>query len=170
MAQQQTYRVNRQIRVREVRLIDQDGEQVGIVPTQEAFQRAQDAELDIVEVAPTARPPVCRIMDYGKFKYEQAKKERTSGKPKQVSKLRELRVRPAITDHDLSYRLEAGRRFLQEGNKVNVVCVFRGRQMAHPEMGRDVMRRVAAALEDVSKIENHPRMSGNRMSMLLARR
>jgi translation initiation factor IF-3 len=156
--------------MREVRLIDADGEQVGIVPTAEAMQRAQDADLDLVEVAPTARPPVCRIMDYGKFKYEQAKKERSGKGVKHVSKLRELRVRPAISDHDLSYRLDAGRRFLEEGHKVNVVCVFRGRQMAHPEMGRDVMRRVAAALEDISKVENMPRMAGNRMSMLLARK
>ena len=163
------YRVNRQIRISTVRLIDAENNQVGIVPTPEAIRMAQDAGLDLVEVSPNADPPVCRIMDYGKFKYAQKKKER--GGPKSThSALKELRVRPAIDKHDLSYRLVQGRRVLEQGHQEQVVCIFRGRQMAHPEMGREVMRHVAEELADISKVEAHPRMSGNRMTMMLARR
>jgi translation initiation factor IF-3 len=160
------YRINRQIRIAEVRLIDQNGEQVGIVPTADAMRRAEEAGLDLVEVSPTARPPVCRILDFGKFKYAQKKKER--GTHRAGSQLKELRVRPAIDKHDLEYRLEAGRKFLDQGHKVQVVCIFRGRQMAHPEHGYDVMKRVADTLSDISKIEMQPRLMGRRMTMLLA--
>lgn len=164
------YRANRQIRVPEVRLIDETGEQIGIITIEDARRRADDANLDLVEVSPNADPPVCRVMDFGKFKYEQRKKERGSQKGKSASKLKELRVRPAIDKHDLSYRLDRGRKFLLEGHKVQVVCVFRGRQMAHPEMGREVMRQVAETLGDISRVETTPKMSGNRMTMLLARK
>jgi translation initiation factor IF-3 len=160
------YRVNRQIRIPEVRLIDQNGEQVGIVPTMDALKRAEDAGLDLVEVSPTARPPVCRILDFGKFKYAQRKKER--GTHARASQLKELRVRPAIDKHDLEYRLDQGRKFLLEGHKVQVVCIFRGRQMAHPEHGYNVMKQVAETLADVSKIESHPKLMGKRMTMLLS--
>lgn len=163
------YRVNRQIRISPIRLIDAENNQVGIVPTQDAMRMAQEATLDLVEVSPNADPPVCRIMDYGKFKYAQKKKER-GGTTKVHSTLKELRVRPAIDKHDLSYRLVQGRKFLEQGHKVQVVCIFRGRQMAHPEMGRQVMRSVAEELADISKVEAHPRMSGNRMTMMLARK
>ena len=165
----QDYRVNNRIRVPEVRLIDEDGNQHGVVATQDAKRRAQDAGLDLVEVSPHARPPVCKIMDFGKFKYQQRKKEKKGGgKSRSAGGLKELRVRPSISDHDLSYRLSDGRKFLETGHKVQVVCIFRGRQMAHPEHGYDVMRRVAAALEDVSKIEAPARMAGRRMTMLLS--
>jgi translation initiation factor IF-3 len=160
------YRVNRQIRIPEVRLIDQNGEQVGIVQTMDALKRAEDAGLDLVEVSPTARPPVCRILDFGKFKYAQRKKER--GTHARASQLKELRVRPAIDKHDLEYRLEQGRKFLLEGHKVQVVCIFRGRQMAHPEHGYNVMKQVAETLADVSKVESHPKLMGKRMTMLLS--
>ena len=160
------YRVNRQIRIPEVRLIDEKGEQVGVVSTPDAMRRADEAGLDLVEVSPTARPPVCRIMDFGKFKYAQKKKER--GTHRTSSQLKELRVRPAIDKHDLEYRLDAGRKFLEQGHKVQVVCIFRGRQMAHPEHGYDVMRRVADTLADISKVEMHAKMMGRRMTMLLA--
>ena len=138
----QDYRVNHRIRVPEVRLIDENGEQVGIVATQDAKRRAQDADLDLVEVSPQARPPVCKIMDFGKFKYQQRKKDKKGGK-KHVSLLKEVRVRPAIDKHDLSYRLDNARRFLEQGHKVQVVCIFRGRQMAHPEHGFNVMKEVS---------------------------
>jgi len=163
------YRVNRQIRITTIRLIDAENNQVGIVATQDAVRMAQEAGLDLVEVSPNADPPVCRIMDYGKFKYAQKKKER-GGTSKSHSTLKELRVRPAIDPHDLSYRLVQGRRFLEQGHKVQVVCIFRGRQMAHPEMGRQVMATVAEQLADISKVESHPRMAGNRMTMMLARK
>ena len=164
----QEYRINNRIRVPEVRLIDETGEQAGVVPTQEAKRRAQDVGLDLVEVSPNARPPVCKIMDFGKFKYQQRKKEKKGGGHKQVGGLKELRVRPAISEHDLSYRLTDGRKFLESGHKVQVVCIFRGRQMAHPEHGYEVMARVAKQLEDVSRVESPAKMAGRRMTMLLA--
>ena len=163
------YRVNRQIRVPAVFLIDENGDQKGETPTDDARRMAEAADLDLVEVSPNARPPVCRIMDFGKFKYAQAKKER-GGSKKQNSGLKELRVRPAIDEHDLSYRLAQGRKFLAAGNKVQVVCIFRGRQRAFPELGEKVMRYVADELEDLSKVESPPKMAGNRMTMMLARK
>lgn len=162
-----SFRVNRQIRVPEVRVIDAEGEQAGIMQTRDAMRLAEESGLDLVEVAPMAKPPVCRILDHGKFKYEQAKKEKNNHSKSAASQLKELRCRPAIGDHDLEYRLVQGRKFLEEGHKVLVVCVFRGRQRARPEMGTDVMARVAEALSDIAKIEQKPRMTGNRMIMLL---
>jgi translation initiation factor IF-3 len=160
------YRVNRQIRIPEVRLIDQNGAQIGVIATAEAMKMAEVAKLDLVEVSPMAKPPVCRILDFGKFKYAQAKKER--GHHSRASQLKELRVRPAIDKHDLEYRLEAGRKFLEQGHKVQVVCIFRGRQMAHPEHGYAVMKRVAENLGDICKIESQARLLGKRMTMLLS--
>ncbi len=160
------YRVNRQIRIPEVRLIDQNGAQIGVIATAEAMKMAEVAKLDLVEVSPMAKPPVCRILDFGKFKYAQAKKER--GHHSRASQLKELRVRPAIDKHDLEYRLDAGRKFLEQGHKVQVVCIFRGRQMAHPEHGYAVMKKVAENLGDICKIESHARLLGKRMTMLLS--
>lgn len=162
------YRVNRQIRVPQVRLINAANEQVGVVSTDEARRMADEAGLDLVEVQPNAEPPVCRVMDFGKFKYAQKKKER--GQSKAHSTLKELRVRPAIDPHDLEYRLVQGRKFLEEGHKVQVVCIFRGRQRAHPELGFNVMKRVNEALGDISKVESPPRMTGPRLTMLLSRK
>lgn len=159
------YRRNRQIRIPEVRLIDEKGEQVGIVAIDDARRRAEEAGLDLVEVSPQARPPVCKILDFGKFKYAQRKKEK--GGHKASSQLKELRVRPAIDPHDLSYRLKRGREFLESGHKVQVVCIFRGRQMPHPEHGFNVMNKVIEELEDVGKVEAQPRMMGRRITMLL---
>ena len=151
-----------------MRLINAANEQVGVVTTDEARRIADEAGLDLVEVQPNAEPPVCRVMDFGKFKYAQKKKER--GQSKAHSTLKELRVRPAIDPHDLEYRLVQGRKFLEEGHKVQVVCIFRGRQRAHPELGFNVMRRVTEALADVSKVESPPRMTGPRLTMLLSRK
>jgi translation initiation factor IF-3 len=162
------YRVNRQIRVPQVRLINAANEQVGVVSTDEARRIADEAGLDLVEVQPNAEPPVCRVMDFGKFKYAQKKKER--GQSKAHSTLKELRVRPAIDPHDLEYRLVQGRKFLEEGHKVQVVCIFRGRQRSHPELGFNVMKRVTEALGDISKVESPPRMTGPRLTMLLSRK
>jgi translation initiation factor IF-3 len=162
------YRVNRQIRVPQVRLINAANEQVGVVSTDEARRIADEAGLDLVEVQPNAEPPVCRVMDFGKFKYAQKKKER--GQSKTHSTLKELRVRPAIDPHDLEYRLVQGRKFLEEGHKVQVVCIFRGRQRAHPELGFNVMKKVTEALADISKVESPPRMTGPRLTMLLSRK
>lgn len=165
----QSFRRNRRIRVPEVRLIDENGDQAGVVATKDALQRAQNAGLDLVEVAPTARPPVCKILDWGKFNYEQSKKnKRDKGSSKTKSGLKELRVRPAISDHDLSYRLTDGRKFLDEGHKVLCVCIFKGRQMAHPEHGYTVMKQVAEDLADISRVEMPAKMQGRRMTMLLS--
>jgi translation initiation factor IF-3 len=164
----QKYRVNRQIRVPQVRLIDAANNQIGVVSTDEARRIADEAGLDLVEVQPNAEPPVCRVMDFGKFKYAQKKKER--GQSKAHSTLKELRVRPAIDPHDLEYRLVQGRKFLEEGHKVQVVCIFRGRQRSHPELGFNVMKRVTEALGDISKVESPPRMTGPRLTMLLSRK
>ncbi len=162
------YRKNNRIRVPEVRLIDENEEQVGIVDTNDARRRAKEVGLDLVEVSPQARPPVCKIMDYGKFLYQQRKKEKqNTTHSKGSSQLKELRVRPAIDTHDLSYRLDNGRKFLTAGHKVQVVCIFKGRQMAHPEHGFEVMRKVAEALQEVSKVEVPAKMMGRRMTMLL---
>jgi translation initiation factor IF-3 len=163
-----TFRVNRQIRIPQVRLIDHNGEQVGIISTDDARRMAEDVGLDLVEVSPTANPPVCRILDFGKFKYEQRKKEQRAGHKSHASQLKELRVRPMIDKHDLEYRLDQGRRFLQDGHKVQVVCVFKGRQLDHPEHGHRVMREVADKLSDLCKIETPPKLLGRRMTMLLA--
>ncbi len=150
-------------------MIDENGDQAGVVSTKDALQRAQEAGLDLVEVAPTARPPVCKILDWGKFNYEQSKKnKRDKGSSKGKSGLKELRVRPAISGHDLSYRLTDGRKFLDEGHKVLCVCIFKGRQMAHPEHGYDVMRQVAADLVGISKVEMPATMMGRRMTMRLS--
>ncbi|MCB9915471.1 MAG: translation initiation factor IF-3 [Planctomycetes bacterium] len=164
----QDYRRNRQIRVPEVRLIDEHGEQVGVVSTRDAQRRAEEAGLDLVEVSPTARPPVCKILDFGKFKYEARKREQKTGTKKTSSQLKELRVRPAIDKHDLSYRLDQGRKFLAAGHKVQVVCVFKGRQMRHPEHGYNVMKDVEAQLGDVAKVESQAKLMGRRMTMLLS--
>lgn len=161
----QEYRRNRQIRIPEVRLIDAEGNQVGIVQTKDALRMAEEAALDLVEVSPTARPPVCRIMDFGKFRYQQNKREKQGAGRR--SMLKELRVRPAIDKHDLSYRVAQGRQFLEKGNKVQVVCIFRGRQLRHPEHGYNVMTEVAQSLADVSKVESPAKMMGRRMTMTL---
>jgi translation initiation factor IF-3 len=163
------FRVNRQIRIPQVRLIDEKGEQVGIVNVEDARRRAEDAGLDLVEVSPTAVPPVCRILDFGKFKYEQRKKEK-GGHKHHTSQLKELRVRPTIDKHDLEYRLKQGREFLEEGHKVQVVCVFKGRQLDHPEHGYRVMDQVKTNLGDICKVEATPKLLGRRMTMLLAKK
>jgi translation initiation factor IF-3 len=164
------YRINRQIRVPQVRLVDAENEQVGVVSADDARKMADEAGLDLVEVQPNAEPPVCRIMDYGKFKYAQKKKERGQSKAKVHSTLKELRVRPAIDEHDLQYRLVQGRKFLEEGHKVQVVCIFRGRQRAHPQLGFNVMKKVTEVLADISKVESPPRMTGPRLTMMLSRK
>lgn len=162
------HRRNRQIRVPEVRLIGAEGEQHGVVQTRDAQRMAEEAGLDLVEVQPTARPPVCKIMDWGKFKYMEAKRSRGQASKKTASSMKEMRVRPAIDTHDLGYRMDQGRKFLEAGHKVQVVCIFRGRQMRHPEHGYNVMRTVAETLGDISKVESPAKMMGRRMTMMLS--
>lgn len=151
-----------------MRLIGAEGEQHGVVQTRDAQRMAEEAGLDLVEVQPTARPPVCKIMDWGKFKYMEAKRSRGQAQKKSASSLKEMRVRPAIDTHDLGYRMDQGRKFLEAGHKVQVVCIFRGRQMRHPEHGYNVMKTVAEELSDISKVESPAKMMGRRMTMMLS--
>jgi translation initiation factor IF-3 len=163
-------RVNRQIRISPVRVIAADGEQLGIMAVEEALAAAEDQGLDLVEVAPTARPPVVRIMDYGKFKYEEARKARVARKKQHQIQLKEVKMRPGIEPHDLEFKTRHARRFIEEGNKVKVTMMFRGRQMAHPELGREVLIKFAETIEDIGKVEVMPSMEGRTMTMIIAPR
>ena len=162
-------RINRAIRVPEVRLIDEDGEQLGVVPTPQALEMARQRDLDLVEVAANAVPPVCKLLDYGRFKYEQTKKEREAKKHQHASELKELRLRPGTDDHDLDVRARNARRFIEEGHKVRLLVRFRGREAAHPEIARAQINRIAGAVKDIAIIEQGPSMEGRSMFAVLAR-
>jgi translation initiation factor IF-3 len=155
------------IRISPVRVIAPDGGQLGIMAVDEALAAAEARGLDLVEVAPLARPPVCRIMDFGKFKFGQAKAARAAKKKQHSMQLKEIKFRPGIDDHDFDFKCRHAREFLAEGNKVKVTMMFRGRQMAHPELGRDVLDRVSATLADVGKVEQEAKFEGRNMTMLL---
>jgi translation initiation factor IF-3 len=160
--------MNERIRVREVRLIDQEGKQIGVVPTDEARRMATEVGLDLVEVAPDARPPVCKIMDFGKYKYEQKKK--TSGKKPHHSKLKELRLRPRTDAHDYSIKLKHAREWIAAGDKVQLILQYRGRELVHQEIGRKLLDRAVADLSDVAKVESSGRIDAKRVSVLLTRK
>ena len=162
-------RINRAIRVPEVRLIDEDGAQLGVVPTAQAMEMAQQRDLDLVEVAANSVPPVCKLLDYGRFKYEQTKKEREAKKHQHTSELKELRMRPGTDDHDLDVRARAARRFLEDGHKVRLLVRFRGREAAHPQIARGQIERIAKQLGDIAVIEQGPMMEGRAMFAVLAR-
>ncbi len=168
MAENKGLRVNEQIRVREVRLIDDEGEQKGIVPTIEALRMAKERELDLVEVAPTANPPVCKILDYGKFRFELEKKLRDSKKKQKLLKLKEIRMQPKIGAGDLDFKSKHVKEFLAEGNKVKVTVRFRGRELAHTELGLVVLDEVLKRLEDDFVMEKPAAMEGRFMSMTLS--
>ena len=161
-------RVNEQIRVREVRLIDDEGNQKGIVPTQEAPKMAKDKDLDLVEVSPNANPPVCKILDYGKYRFEQEKKLRDAKKNQKVLKLKEIRMQPKIGSGDLDTKAKHVQEFLNQGDKVKVTIRFRGRELAHTELGYDVLQEVLKRLTSAYVIEKQPAMDGKFMSMTLA--
>ena len=160
--------MNRQIRISPLRVIAPDGSQMGILDLDAALRAAEAQGLDLVEVAPMARPPVVRIMDYGKFKFDQAKLARQAKKKQHVIHLKEVKYRPGIDDHDFDTKTRHARRFLEEGNKVKVTMMFRGRQVAHPELGRAVLDRVSQQLGDVGKIEADAKLEGKNMTMILA--
>jgi len=153
--------------VPEVRLIGAKGDQLGIVAITEALRIAQEEQTDLVEVAPQAEPPVCRLMDYGKFLYEQSKKERESRKSQKQTEIKEIRLRPKTGEHDIAFKLRDARRFLQRGAKVKVRIRFRGREITHPELGRALLNRVAEELSDVGVVEQSGRMEGHTMLMVL---
>jgi len=162
--------VNNQIRISPVRLIDQDGEQVGVVPVDEALSAARERGLDLVEVAPMARPPVVKIMDYGKYRFEQAKAARAARKKQHTIQVKEVKYRPGISEHDFEFKTRHARTFIEEGNKVKLTMMFRGRQVTHPELGQEVLDRVFEALKDVAKVEVNPKLEGRNMTMVLAPR
>jgi len=161
-------RINEQIRVREVRLIQDGGERQGIMATLEALQLAREAGLDLVEVAPQAIPPVVKILDYGKFKFENEKRIRDSKKKQKLLKLKEIRMQPKIDDHDLDFKSKHVREFLADGNKVKVTIRFRGRELAHTELGLDVLKDVLAKIEGEYVMDKPPAMEGRFMSMVLS--
>ncbi len=161
-------RINERIRVPEVRLIDENGQQVGIMRTQEALRQAQDRDLDLVEVAPDAKPPVCRILDYSKYKYEQNQKQKAARKHQQQINVREIKFRPKIAQHDYDTKKGHVERFLKGRDKVKVTIMFRGREMAHPERGEMILNRLAEDLGDLAVIEQRPQQDGRNMTMMLA--
>ena len=163
-------RINHQIRIREVRVIDEENKQLGIMVTADALALAIHKQLDLVEIAPNQRPPVCRIMDFGKYKYEEKKKEQASRRKQHQVQIKELRVRPATGEHDLEVKMKQARQFLADGDKVLVCCLFRGRQMAHKEVGEQVVQQVVKLLSDVAKVESGLRMEGRRMVLLLSKK
>lgn len=161
-------RVNEQIRISPVRLIGAEGEQIGVVSVDEARDRADDAGLDLVEVAPDARPPVCRLMDYGKYRYEMQRKAREARRKQHTVSVKEVKYRPGIENHDYEFKTRHVRRFLEDGDKVRITIMFRGRQLSHPEIGVQVMERVMEDAKDLAKVEARPSREGRTMTMVLA--
>ena len=159
--------MNDRITAPEIRLIGADGENVGVVSPQTAMDMAYEAELDLVEISPNANPPVCKIMDYGKFKYEQQKRESEARKKQKVIEVKEVKFRPNTDTHDYDVKLRNVTRFLENGDKVKVTLRFRGREMAHQGLGRELLERVAADIEGLGKVENMPKMEGRQMIMLI---
>lgn len=160
--------VNETIRAREVRLIDANGDQLGVKSRNEALQIAQNRELDLVLVAPGAKPPVCRIMDYGKYRFEQQKKEKEARKKQRVINVKEVRFSPGIGDHDFNTKLRNARKFLEKGDKVKASVRFRGRAITHKDLGREVLERLAEEVKDIADVESKARMEGRQMFMMLA--
>ena len=161
-------RINEKIQVREVRLIDEQGNQRGVVPTPEALAIARQVGLDLVEVSPNANPPVCKLLDFGKYRFEQEKKLRESKKRQKLMKLKEIRMQPKIEEHDLGFKTKHIQEFLAEGFKVKVTIRFRGRELAHTELGRNVLDKVLEALGDSFVVDKNPQLEGKMMSMFLS--
>ena len=160
--------MNNQIRAREVRVIDAEGEQLGVMHIRQAIDVANERELDLVEVAPNANPPVCRLMDYGKYLYEKQKRERESRKAQKQVDVKEVRLSPKIGEHDVQVALTKIRKFAKEGDKIRVRIRFRGREIHHPEVAQELLKRVATEVEDITSVEAMPNMDGRSMIMVLA--
>ena len=161
-------RINDEIRVREVRVIDENGQQLGIMATRDAVRIAEEHHLDLVEISPQARPPVCKILDYGKYRYEQQKREKEARKKQKVFEIKEVKLRPGIEDHDFDVKFKNAVRFLADGNKVKVTIMFRGREMSHPELGEVLLDKMAAQLGDTAVVEKKPKIEGRNMTMVVA--
>ncbi len=159
--------INEQIRDKEVRVIGADGQQLGIMSSREAYKLAQEAELDLVKIAPTAKPPVCKIIDYGKYRYEMARKEKEARKKQKTVEIKEVRLSPNIDTNDLNTKINAARKFISKGNKVKVTLRFRGREMAHMQTSKHILDDFARELEDIASVEKAPKLEGRSMSMVL---
>lgn len=164
----ETVRINEDIRAREVRVVTDSGEQLGVMSLTSALEKALSDNLDLVEVAPTAKPPVCRIMDYGKFRYEQQKKDRETRKKQKTFDVKEVKLRPKIETHDYLVKLKNAQRFLTDGDKVKAVIMFRGRELSHAELGLELLRRMGEDVKDLAVIEREPKLEGRNMIMILA--
>ena len=163
-------RINDEINVLRVRLVDEQGQMVGVVGRNEALDMAGDAGLDLVEIAPNADPPVCKILDFGKFKYEEQKKKNEARKKQKIIEVKEIKLRPSIDDHDYEVKMRSMNKFIEEGDKVKVTMRFRGRELAHQELGMNVLMRVKGDLDTIAKVEQMPRMEGRQMTMVVAPR
>ncbi|MEE8516750.1 MAG: translation initiation factor IF-3 [Alphaproteobacteria bacterium] len=161
-------RINNLIEVSTIRLVDEDGNMVGVVPLEQGLERADTVGLDLVEVSPNADPPVCKILDYGKFKYQEQKKAAEARKKQKTIDVKEIKMRPGIDHHDYDVKMRSVAKFLGEGDKVKVTIRFRGREMLHQDLGMKVLDRVRGEIEDVAKVEEFPRMEGRQMTMVIA--
>jgi len=161
-------RVNEDIKAREIRLVSETGEQLGIMSPKEALRIAMEKGYDLVEVAPTAKPPVCKIMDLGRYKYEQSKRERETRKKQHVINVKEIKLRPNIEDNDFNTKVRSAIRFLNDGDKVKVTIMFRGREMSHPELGKALLDRVAEEVKEVGNVERDAKLEGRNMSMIIS--
>ncbi|MAT38503.1 MAG: translation initiation factor IF-3 [Ectothiorhodospiraceae bacterium] len=161
-------RINEDIRAEKVRVVTDDGEQLGIMHPKDALRKAYEQELDLVEIAPQAKPPVCKIMDYGKYRYEQQKRERLQKKKQQTVQVKEVRFHPNTDTHDYDFKVRHARGFIEDGNKVKAAVVFRGRQMAHQEFGLELLERMIDDLDDIAIVEKEPNMEGRSMILILA--
>jgi translation initiation factor IF-3 len=159
-------RINDRIRTRECRLIGAEGEQLGVVDIRDALSMARENGLDLIEVAPTAAPPVCKIMDYGKYKYDQGKRDREAKKKQHVSEMKGIKMRPNIDEHDFQFKVKHVRRFLEDGDKVKITIIFRSREITHPEIARKSLERITELMEDVAAIEKSIGMEGRTMTMI----
>lgn len=161
-------RINREIRAPRVRVIDKDGGQLGIISTGEALIKAEQVGLDLVEIAPTADPPVCKIVDYGKFRYQQTKKDKENKKAQHQVKVKEVKVKPNTDEHDRATKVKHAREFIEKGNKVRITCTFRGREMQHPEFGEKIVKGMIEELSDIATPESPAKMLGRSLSVVLA--
>ena len=167
-AAREDYRVNDRIEAPEVRLVGEDGQMIGVVRLREALDRARDAGLDLVEVSPTAKPPVCKILDYGKFKYEAQKRANAARKKQRVIEVKEIKMRPGIDDNDYNIKMKKVRNFLEEGDKVKVTMRFRGRELSHQNLAMNILTKVKDEVSDLGKVEQFPKMEGRQMVMVMA--
>lgn len=161
-------RINEEIRAKEVRVVSDDGEQLGVMSSRDAYQKALELQLDLVEIVPNAKPPVCRIMDFGKYKYEQQKRDKDTRKKQKTFTVKEVKVRPNIEDHDFDVKLKNAIRFLEDGDKVKISVMFRGREVSHPELGEVLLVRMAEELKDLAIIERAAKLEGKNMIMIVS--